>query len=100
MEASQQKEAIAKREIESSIREMERLLAQSGSKEFLKFVYRAYPPKNGKSIGSLDSKSLDKTLRNALVDYHVDKQDFEIHGLVWKVRCHTISQIINGIRQK
>jgi hypothetical protein len=100
LEASTRKESVAKEHVEEAVRELEKILLRSGSKEFLKFVYRTYPPKNGKALGSLDSKTLDRTLRNALVDYHVDKQDFEIHGLTWKALCLSISQLINGIRQK
>ena len=97
--AAEKKEAELRVKMEEEISGLERLLVRSGTKSFLLHVYKTYPPKNGETLGPLDRASMKKTLRNALVAYHVDKQDVEAYGIWWKIMCHTISQMINGIRQ-
>ncbi|XP_061188601.1 uncharacterized protein LOC133196757 [Saccostrea echinata] len=71
------------------------------SQEFLRYVYRVFPPKNKehkldgnvKKKGSyVDHCALKKTLQKAIIHYHPDKVDMEKHGKVWKVLSEEITK--------
>lgn len=46
----------------------------AGTRQFLKLLYRKHPPKDGQQLGDLGDRSIDRTLKSALVAYHHDKQ--------------------------
>lgn len=74
---------------------------EKDSQEFLRYVYRVFPPKNKehKLEGGLKKKGfhvehdkLKKILQKAVVHYHPDKVDTEKHGKVWKVLSEEITK--------
>lgn len=92
------KEAEAREQLAKECAELEEMAEREGIKVFLKHIYSRYPPKQkGKSLGALNQ--LDRTLKQALMHYHVDKQDVDVWGLSWVVLCKTICQIINNARE-
>lgn len=108
-----QKETVAaeeekwNKEREEIVKELEKELKgidkadQKDSQEFLRYVYRVFPPKNKdhKLEASVKRKGqhvehdvLKKTLQKAIIHYHPDKVDTEQHGKVWKVLCEEITK--------
>ncbi len=67
----------------------------------MRVIYERFPPKDPKHrIGSLDALLLDRTAKQALQHYHTDKQDVDMHGLVWRATCNEILAILNDLRSK
>lgn len=74
---------------------------EKDSQEFLRYVYRVFPPKKKehKLEGGLKKKGfhvehdkLKKILQKAVIHYHPDKVDMEKHGKVWKVLSEEITK--------
>ncbi|XP_063423023.1 uncharacterized protein LOC134707306 [Mytilus trossulus] len=73
------------------------------SEDFLKFVYRVFPPKNPehKLLGiprkkgvHLDSPVLKKILQKAIVHFHPDRVNADKHGKAWKVIAEEITKCL------
>jgi hypothetical protein len=58
--------------------------------KLLKHVYTAHPPKKETHTQKTDG-SIKSQYKHALIHYHPDKQDVEVHGVEWKVRHQSIS---------
>ncbi len=71
---------------------------QKGARQFLRTLYRKWPPKDGQTLGDLSDRNLDGTLKKALVAYHHDKQDALLYGVVWISMCTQICSMINNAR--
>ena len=91
------KEEQAKELVADDVAELERTLAREGCRAFLKLLYRKHPPKDGKTKLN-DLSNLDRALKLALVAYHQDKQDFQLHGLTWQAFCTQVCAILNNER--
>jgi hypothetical protein len=57
------------------------------NRNFIKFIYKNYPPKNNHTcpddIESLLSEEIKKVGKNALIDYHEDKNSAAKFGFEW-----------------
>ncbi|KAK3084872.1 hypothetical protein FSP39_020577 [Pinctada imbricata] len=71
--------------------------------EFLKYVYRVFPPKNTEhklegvprqKYTFIEHDKTKKLLQKAVIHYHPDKVDTEKHGKVWKVLSEEITKIL------
>jgi len=81
------------KELEKEISDLNQANVGSDSKDFLKHIYATYPPKN--SNCSLDlSQYPKKLLLKAILHYHPDKQDREVHGEKWAVLCEEIVKLL------
>ncbi len=98
MDEARRKEAVARELIAPDVAELERLLKTEGSRQFLKVLYRRHPPKDGQKLGDLGDRSLNRTLKLALVAYHSDRQDVQLHGIVWQVLCTQVCALLNSAR--
>jgi hypothetical protein len=80
------------------VAELERVLKSEGARQFLKMLYRRHPSKDGQKLGDLGDRSLDRTLKLALVAYHSDRQDVQLHGIVWQTLCTQVCALLNSAR--
>ncbi len=57
------------------------------SRQFVKFVYTNYPPKNGNkcpdNLDTFDTKEFKKVSKMSLIDYHEDKNLAAEYGYEW-----------------
>ena len=37
-------------------------------------------------------------LKQVLIAYHCDKQDFVLHGMTWKALCTDVCALVNALR--
>ena len=95
---AKKKEVEAKKVIQNDVEDLERTLQREGVRAFLKMLYRKWPPKNGQVLGDLGDRSLERTLKSALVAYHHDKQDQLMYGVAWTTLCTQICSMINNAR--
>jgi len=65
--------------------------SKRGSQALLDLIYVKHPPKRGEK--SADSNMKTK-LKLALLHYHPDKQDVEVHGLKWMVLAEEITSLL------
>lgn len=69
--------------------EMAEIEKERTPKELLEFVYKNYPPKNGKERKEKDADgddiSVKQQLKQSLIHYHIDKN--KEFGLDWEVLC-------------
>lgn len=66
----------------------------AGTAQFLKYIYKTYPPKNPGHKMFIRGNKFDvgKATQKAILHYHPDKQDFEKHGKKWYVFCEEITK--------
>lgn len=62
-----------------------------GSQALLDHIYLKHQPKRGEKSGDSNMKT---KLKLALLHYHPDKQDVEVHGLKWMVLAEEITTLL------
>ena len=67
-------------------------------------IYKTFPPKNKghkpppeKELKAMSKKELKKIFQKAVLHYHPDKQDAEVHGMKWKVFCDEITKTLTRV---
>lgn len=72
----------------------------AGHEDFLRFVYKTFPPKNKQHKLVLpkqfDHVKVKKALQKAVVHYHPDSVDVETHGKKWKVLSEEITKLLTS----
>lgn len=66
--------------------------SEESAQALIDAIYSKHPPKRGEK--SIDS-SLKTVIKKALLHYHPDKQDLEVHGLKWIVLSEEITILLN-----
>ena len=96
-----EREALLK-DLEKEIKDLKKNDEKSDI-EFLKFVYRVFPPKNPehklegvprKKNAYVEHDKKKKLLQKGVCHYHPDKVDTEKHGKTWKVLSEEITKIL------
>lgn len=100
LDEGRRKEAVARQIVAADVKELEHLLRSEGPKQFIKVLYRKFPPKDGQKLGDLSDRNMDRTLKMALMAYHSDRQDAQLHGMVWQTMCTQVSALINSARDE
>ena len=91
-------EAMARAVLEPQLKLMEAIIKKEGVSAFLRHVYKEFPPKiMGAQLDLTASES--RAVKLALAHYHPDKNDFDLHGLVWKHTCLEVTMLLNASRQ-
>ncbi|CAC5411014.1 unnamed protein product [Mytilus coruscus] len=96
-----EKEELMK-ELSKEMKDIERN-DKKDSEDFLKFIYKCFPPKNPehKLLGiprkkgiHLESSLLKKILQKAIVHFHPDRVNADKHGKAWKVIAEEITKCL------
>jgi hypothetical protein len=98
MDEAKRKEVVAREHVAPDVAELERVLKTEGTRQFLKLLYRRHPPMDGQKLGDLSNNGLNRTLKLALVAYHSDRQDVQLHGIVWQTLCTQVCALLNSAR--
>ncbi|XP_050391723.1 uncharacterized protein LOC126810603 [Patella vulgata] len=96
----QERQAIKDR-LKDKLDEMNTKFADSSKADFLRYVYKTFPPKNKKhTLGEIpeqpEPNDLKKLYQKAVVHYHPDKIDVNVHGIEWKVMSEEIVKVLTS----
>ena len=71
--------------------------AEKGSFSFLEYIYKGYPPKNPKHVlpKKLESGNIKKSVREAIIHYHPDKNSKQEFGSKWYFISEEITKNLN-----
>ncbi|KAK6169075.1 hypothetical protein SNE40_020196 [Patella caerulea] len=90
-----------KDKLKDKLDEMNKKFADSSKADFLRYVYKTFPPKNKKhTLGEIPKQpeinDLKKLYQRAVVHYHPDKIDVSVHGMEWKVMSEEIVKVLTS----
>jgi hypothetical protein len=94
--------AAVREEIKDQVADLRSKFSDLGKVEFVCYVYKTYPPLNPKhKLGAIPKKpspkDINKLLQKAVIHYHPDRVDAEVHGMKVKMLMEEITKYLTQL---